>query len=79
MQMQYQSTRDDKIRLQASQVIARGISEEGGLFVPEALPDLRGELSNLSKLNYSALAKRIFSFFLTDFSQEEISACVEAA
>ncbi len=47
--------------------------------MPEALPDLRRELSNLSKLNYSALAKRIFSFFLTDFSQEEISACVEEA
>lgn len=77
--MQYKSTRDDKIRLEASQVIAQGISEEGGLFVPEALPDLRGELSDLSGLSYSALAKRIFSFFLTDFSQEEISACVEAA
>lgn len=77
--MQYQSTRDSTLRLQASQVIAQGISEEGGLFVPEYLPDLRKEFPDLAQLSYSELAKHIFSHFLTDFSQEEIAACVDAA
>ncbi len=31
--MQYKSTRNSKLRLEASQVIAQGISSEGGLFV----------------------------------------------
>ncbi len=77
--MRYKSTRNSNLRLNASQVIARGISEEGGLFVPESLPDLRAELPDLSALDYRALAKRIFTCFLSDFTPEEIDACVEAA
>lgn len=79
MQMQYKSTRNSDLRRSAAQVIAQGISEEGGLFVPESLPDLRGELSTLAVMDYSTLAKRIFSYFLTDFSQEEIDHCVNNA
>ncbi len=79
MRVRYKSTRDSSLRLEASQVIARGISEEGGLFVPDSLPDLSPELPALAKMDYKALAKRIFSFFLTDFSQEEVAACVGSA
>lgn len=77
--MLYKSTRNSQLRLEASQVIAQGISDEGGLFVPESFPNLSGELSDLAKLDYPALAKVIFQKFLTDFTQEEISACVEKA
>ena len=54
--MRYPSTRNSQLRLEASQVIAQGISEEGGLFVPESFPDLSGELPALAKLDYPALA-----------------------
>ena len=77
--MLYKSTRNSQLRLEASQVIAQGISDEGGLFVPESFPNLSGELSDLAKLDYPALAKVIFQKFLTDFTQEEISACGEKA
>ena len=77
MLMRYKSTRNSQLRLEASQVIAQGISEEGGLFVPESFPDLSGELPALAKLDYPALAKAIFSKFLTDFTAAEIEACVE--
>ncbi len=77
--MQYKSTRDPSLRLNASQAIAQGISPEGGLFVPESLPDLRKGLSTMKGLSYQALAKKIFSYFLTDFSEEEIANCTETA
>lgn len=77
--MQYKSTRNPDLRLDASQVIAQGISAEGGLFVPDSLPDVRAEFPVWGKLDYKALAKQIFSRFLTDFSQDEIDACVEGA
>lgn len=77
--MQYKSTRNSGLRLNSSEVIARGISEEGGLFVPEMLPDFRTALSSLSELSYHALAETIFSAFLTDFSREEIQDCVKKA
>ena len=77
--MRYKSTRNSQLRLEASQVIAQGISEEGGLFVPETLPDLREELPALAKLEYPALAKTIFRKFLTDFTPEEVGYCVDSA
>lgn len=79
MLMRYKSTRNSQLRLEASQVIAQGISEEGGLFVPESFPDLSGELPALAKLDYPALAKAIFAKFLTDFTEAEIEACVSRA
>ena len=79
MQMRYKSTRNSQLRLEASQVIAQGISEEGGLFVPECFPDLSSELPDLAKLDYPTLAKTVFSKFLTDFTEEEISTCVDRA
>ena len=35
--MQFFSTRDQSRRVSASQAIAQGLSEEGGLFVPEKI------------------------------------------
>ncbi|MDO4460119.1 MAG: threonine synthase [Clostridia bacterium] len=77
--MFYKSTRDDSLKVTASQAIAQGISNEGGLFIPESFPDIKGELESLSKLNYIERAKKIFSFFLTDFTEDEIAYCVENA
>ena len=77
--MRYKSTRNYQLRLEATQVIAQGISEEGGLFVPETLPDLQEELPALAKLEYPALAKTIFRKFLTDFTPEEVGHCVDSA
>ncbi len=77
--MQYKSTRNSELRLEASQVITQGISSEGGLFVPEKLPDISSELSDMAGLSYNELASKIFKLFLTDFTDEQISYCVENA
>lgn len=77
--MQYKSTRNSELRLSASQVIAQGISEEGGLFVPERLPDVREELSAFAEMDYRQLAEALFARFLTDFTPEEIGECVRNA
>lgn len=77
--MQYKSTRNSKLRLEASQIIARGISPEGGLFVPESLPDIKDELPRLAELDYQGLAKEIFKLFLTDFTEEQLDYCVRNA
>lgn len=77
--MEYKSTRNSGLRYTAAQVIAKGISEEGGLFVPTAFPNLKSELSELCKMTYQQLASRIFSCYLTDFTPEEIDTCVSKA
>ncbi|MGI6265277.1 MAG: threonine synthase [Acutalibacteraceae bacterium] len=78
--MQYTSTRDSSIRVSAAQAIARGISAEGGLFVPETLPTLtETELSAWSKMPYEDRATAVLSKFLSDFTPDEVRECTRAA
>ena len=66
--------------LESAQVITRGISEEGGLFVPQSFPVLTDLLiDRMISMNYKDRAKTVLPLFLTDFSPAEIERCVEGA
>ncbi len=78
--MQYTSTRDPRQSISSAQAIAAGISPEGGLYVPQELPKVsRRELESLCTMNYQQRAQWILSKYLTDFTQQELEACVNAA
>ncbi|MBQ8063014.1 MAG: threonine synthase [Clostridia bacterium] len=78
--MLYTSTRNKSLRVEASEAITRGISEEGGLFVPVEIPKLSLEdLQDMIPLSYIERAKKVLSLYLTDFTPEEIDACVSGA
>lgn len=78
--MFYTSTRDKSIRVTASQAIARGISEEGGLFVPCDIPKFSIEkIEEMVSMSYIDRAKTVLKEFLTDFTEDEINYCVEGA
>lgn len=78
--MLYTSTRDTSLRVEASEAIAKGISDEGGLFVPCEIPEISiKELEDMIPLSYIERAKRILSLYLTDFTPEEIDYCVQGA
>jgi len=77
--MFFTSTRCRK-SLESAQVITRGISDEGGLFVPQSFPVLTDSLiDRMIPMDYKERAKTILSLFLTDFSAAEIDHCVEGA
>ena len=78
--MNYQSTRNSKLEVLSSTAILKGISEEGGLFVPETLPEITAdELEKMASLPYVERAAYVFSKYLTDFSDDEINYCVSGA
>lgn len=77
--MLYKSTRNDQIKITGSKAIAKGISEEGGLFVPEEIPVIKADFQELSKMSYIDLAKEILGAYLPDYTVEEISDCAEKA
>ncbi len=78
--MNYVSTRNNDIKVSSAFAIAHGISAEGGLYVPESIPKLYEEdFLNLSKLDYKGKAEYILKKYLTDFTDEEISYCVNGA
>ena len=64
----------------SSQAIAKGISADGGLFVPEEIPQLTsGDISSLTGKSYIERAKAVLGRFLTDFTPEELDSCVRGA
>ena len=75
--MQYHSTRDEKIKVTASEAILSGLAADGGLFVPDAIPKI--SVKSLQGLSYCQRAKAILSDYLTDFTPAEIDACVQGA
>ncbi|MDT8900462.1 threonine synthase [Anaeroselena agilis] len=78
--MLYHSTRGGREKLTAAAAIKTGIAPDGGLFVPEALPQTDNSyLATLTQLDYRQRAVSILEQFLADYSREEITACVDAA
>ena len=52
--MNYYSTRDHQHIVSAAQAIACGLAPDGGLFVPEALPEVRAAASGAVRHDVSA-------------------------
>ncbi len=78
--MLYKSTRNSSIRVESAAAIAKGISEEGGLFVPETIPSISmDELKALAGKTYAQRAAYIFAKYLTDFTEAELAYCTESA
>ncbi|MBE6765171.1 MAG: threonine synthase [Ruminococcaceae bacterium] len=78
--MVYTSTRDNTVRVDSATAIMRGISPDGGLYVPVELPKLSySELCSMVSADYQHRAVDILGRFLTDFTDEELSECVKAA
>jgi len=77
--MNYIGTRDNTITATASQAILEGICKDGGLFIPEQIPQIDKTLLELSKLNYQELAYEILKLYLTDFTEQELKYCIQNA
>lgn len=78
--MQYQSTRNKSLSITAAQAIKKGLSEEGGLFVPESLPLVSIEdIGKMSEMTYNERAYCVLKRFLTDYTDEELWSCINNA
>ena len=78
--MKYLSTRDASLRLDGAEVISRGLSHDGGLFVPEEIPTLtKSVLNEMCTMDYRARAAKIMGMYLTDYSADELAAMTAAA
>ena len=75
------STRDSQKKLYtASQVIKQGLANDGGLFVPDDIPELSlDEIAKLATLTYPQKAATILSKFLSDYTYEELLEDAEEA
>jgi len=79
MEVLYHSTRSKGEPVKASQAILKGLSDDGGLFVPDHIPALDKSLKELSGMTYQEVAYEVMKLFLTDFTEEELKNCINRA
>ena len=79
MSLFYRSTRDDNVKVTASQAILKGLAADGGLFVPESIPTLDKSFEELSKMSYADVAYEVMKLMIDDFTEEELRDCINKA
>jgi threonine synthase len=79
MEVLYSSTRNSENKVTASQAILQGLSEDGGLFVPDHIPSLDCAMKELAGKSYQEIAYRVMRLYLTDFTEEELKNCIDRA
>ena len=79
--MMYVSTRGGCKPVSSAEAIKLGLAGDGGLFVPDELPELDEEvLRDLCRAPYHERVAKILHMFLCDsFSYEELAECARAA
>ena len=78
--MNYTSTRDKDISVKSAEAIAKGLSPEGGLFVPESIPSVSlTNIKYMADMTYRERANEILGRFLTDFTAQELENCINSA
>lgn len=78
--MNYRSTRNSSLKVTSAHAITKGLSDEGGLYVPDSIPQLsKDEILAMCDMSYADRAFEVFSRLLTDFTADEIRHCVDSA
>ena len=79
MNLVYHSTRNSEETATASEAILKGLTSDGGLFVPDSIPKLNVSLEDLTHMSYQEIAYAVMKEFLTDFTEEELKTCINNA
>ena len=79
MEVYYNSTRSKGMQVKASEAILKGLSDDGGLFVPDKIPALDKTLRELSEMTYAETAYEVMKLYLTDFTEKELKDCIQKA
>ncbi len=79
MEILYSSTRNAERKVTASQAILKGLSDDGGLFVPDHIPALEMPMREFAGKTYQETAYEVMRLFLTDFTEEELRNCISRA
>jgi threonine synthase len=57
--------------------VMTGLAPDGGLLLPESLPDVSGKLKDWAHLSYQDLAFEVMSLFVTDMPAEDLKALID--
>ena len=75
--MRYVSTRGRASPLGFQDTVVAGLADDGGLFLPERIPDVRDELDRWRGLGFVDLAARVMSRFVDDIGVDVLHGLLE--
>ena len=74
--MKYKSTRGQVADLGFSDALLMGLASDGGLLVPETIPDVRSELDRWRDLNFVELAQELIPKFIDDIDSQTLRSLI---
>jgi len=74
--MKYISTRGQMAPIGFLDAVMTGLAPDGGLLLPEALPDIGNKLDAWAKLSYTELAFEVIGLFATDIPTDDLRKLV---
>jgi threonine synthase len=78
--MKYISTRGRMPEIEFKETVFEGLAPDGGLIIPSKIPVLsEKEIEELSSLDYRELALRVFKYFISDISEDELREIINKA
>ncbi len=77
--MRFISTRGQTDPVSFSEAVALGLAPDGGLFLPESLPDVSPRLAAWRNLSYTELCAEFLSLFATDIPEETLTQMMHRA
>lgn len=77
--MKFISTRGQSEPVSFTEAVATGLAPDGGLYLPEQLPDLSAELPKWQKLGYADLCVAFLKHFATDMEPQALERIVKAS
>ena len=75
--MQYVSTRGGVSGLSFKDAVIMGLADDGGLLMPESLPDVAAELDRWADHSYPELALEVVSRFADDVPREDLASLID--
>ena len=77
--MKFFSTRGSDVARSASEAIAKGLADDGGLFVPEFFPNFTNKLDLMLNMSYAERACEVIHSFLYEYDKQDLlNACENA-
>jgi threonine synthase len=75
--MKYRSTRGGVSGIAFKDAVIMGLADDGGLLVPESIPDVSATLAAWSGLGYTELAYEVISRFVDDIDERDLRTLID--
>ncbi|SHH27178.1 threonine synthase [Anaerosphaera aminiphila DSM 21120] len=77
--MRYVSTRGNSKLNSTFETLLKGLSDDGGLYIPEKLPEMKFSNEEIEKFEYVDFAKKIIGTIFDDIDREDLYREIESA